>query len=125
VLIGAVAAAALALPAALFPIAGSPLAFGAALFLLLLGGTITGLVTATAIAVLLPNELRGLCIGSFVAFAGLLAFGVGPTLVTEVSALLGGEQHLGSALAVVGAVVGALATLGFVFAMRWAPEPVR
>jgi predicted Co/Zn/Cd cation transporter (cation efflux family) len=95
--------------------------FGAALFALLLGGTITGLVTATAIAVVLPNELRGLCIGSFIAIAGLIAFGVSPTLVTSLSALMGGEGELGTALAIIGTVVSILGFASFWLAMRRAP----
>jgi MFS family permease len=123
VLIGAVIASGLSIPFALFPVAPSVPAFAAALFLLLLGGTITGLVTATAIAVLLPNELRGLCVGSFIAIAGLIAFGLSPTLVTAISAWLGGEEHLGAALASVGTVVSTLGFVSFVIALRRAPVP--
>jgi MFS family permease len=125
VLIGAVIASVLALPAAAFPIAGSAGVFGFGLFVLLLGGSITGLVTATSIAVLLPNELRGLCIGSFIAFAGLIGFGVGPTLVAMTSSAMGGEAKLAEALALIGLLVSAMAAVGFVLARRWAPEPVR
>lgn len=117
-------AALAALPAALFPLATNLPAFAAALFVMLLGGTVTGLITATALAVLLPNELRGLCIGSFVAFAGLIAFGAGPTLVTLASTGLGGEQWLGLALGLVGLAVSALGLAGFVGAMRHAPQAI-
>lgn len=122
---GAALAATLALPGALFPLApGVPL-FAAALFVLLLGGTITGLVNATALAVLLPNELRGLSVGSFVAIGGLVAFGASPTLVAGVSIVLGGEAQLATALAMVGLAVSAMGCAGFVIAMRNAPKPVR
>ena len=131
-LMGAAIAAAVALPAALFPLAGSPALFGFALFVMLLGGTISGLITSSALAVLLPYELRGLCIGAFVAFAGLIAFGAGPTLVTFVSGTLGGEQWLGPALGVVGFAVSAMGVLGLAFAARGADglydrscEPIR
>lgn len=121
VLLGAVIAAGLSIPFALFPLAPSIPAFAVALFLLLLGGTITGLVTATAMAVLLPNELRGLCVGSFIAIAGLIAFGISPTLVTTLSSALGGEGQLATALAIVGTVVSSLGFISFLFAMRRAP----
>ena len=55
---------------------------------------VTGLVTSVALTVLLPNELRGLSIGAFIAVAGLIGFGIAPSLVALVSKLLGGEQHL-------------------------------
>ena len=65
-------------------------------------GTITGLITSVALTVLLPNELRGLSIGAFIAIAGLIGFGIAPSLVTMVSTLLGGEAMLREALAIVG-----------------------
>ena len=124
ILIGAVLAAAFTVPAALYPIAPGTLSFGVALAVLLLGGTITGLVTATALAVLLPNEIRGMTIGGFIAVAGLIAFGISPSIVTGVSSLLGGEQHLGAALAIVGITVSAMALVGFALAMRHAPATI-
>ena len=125
ILLGAIIASVVALPAAVFPLAPSVPSFALALFVLLFGGTITGLVTATALAVLLPNELRGLSIGVFLAVGGLIAFGVAPTLVTGVSALLGGETFLAQALAVVGLAVSVLGCGGFIVARKHAPQPVR
>jgi MFS family permease len=121
ILIGAVIASACAIPAALFPIAPSPLWFAIALSVLLTGGTITGLITATAITVTVPNDMRGLCIGLFLAISGLVAFGISPSLVTAVSGLLGGEAYLGTALASVGVVVSVLACWSFIIARRRAP----
>jgi MFS family permease len=125
ILLGAVIASVLALPAAAFPLASSVPVFASALFALLLGGTVTGLVTATAIAVLVPNELRGLCIGAFIAFGGLIAFGVSPSLVTALSSALGGEGQLAPALAFVGLAVSLCGAGGFWLAMRRAPDPIR
>lgn len=125
ILVGAIAASLVALPAALFPVMPSPALFGAVLFVLLLGGTITGLITATALAVLLPNELRGLSVGVFLAIGGLIAFGVAPTLVAFVSTMLGGEAEVGPALAIVGSVVSLIGCAGFIIARARAPEPVR
>jgi MFS family permease len=122
ILIGAVIAAALGVPAAFFPVMPNVTGFAAALGLLTLCGTITGLVTSVALTVLIPNELRGLCIGAFIAIAGLIGFGIAPTLVTWVSLLLGGEQHLGRALAAVGAAVSIVSVIAFIQAMRAAPD---
>ncbi|MGH6747595.1 MFS transporter [Novosphingobium sp.] len=120
-LIGAVLAAAAGVPAALFPIAPSVPLFAAAVGLLMFCGTVTGLITSVALTVLIPNELRGLSIGAFIALAGLVGFGVAPSLVAWVSGLLGGEAHLGQGLAIVGAIVGAVSVLAFLQAMRRAP----
>jgi MFS family permease len=128
-LIGAVIAAGLAIPAALFSLAGSTTLFAIALGTLVLCGTVTGLITSVALTVFIPNELRGLCIGIFIAVAGLIGFGIAPSLVTWVSSLLGGEQHLATALAGVGVAVSIVSLGAFVLAMRNAPlsatEPVR
>jgi MFS family permease len=122
ILYGAIAAAALGIPAALFSIAPSIPLFGAGLGLLMFCGTITGLVTAVVLTVLLPNELRGLCIGAFLSLAGLIGFGVSPWLVAVLSTALGGEKHLGEALAIVGVTVSTLSLLAFILAARNAPE---
>jgi MFS family permease len=121
VLLGAVLAAAVGTPAALFPVAGSIPLFAVALGVLVLAGTITGLVTSVALTILIPNELRGLCIGAFIAIAGLIGFGIAPTLVTLVSTLLGGEAHLAPALTIVGLVTSLVSVAAFALAMRAAP----
>jgi MFS family permease len=123
-LIGAVVAATIGVPTALFPIMPSVTGFAAMLGVLMLAGTITGAITSVALTVFLPNELRGLSIGAFIAVAGLIGFGIAPTLVTLVSSALGGERFLAQALAGVGIIVSVLAVLGFIYAMRRAPEPV-
>lgn len=122
ILIGAVVATLFSVPMALFPLAPSVPAFAAMLGLFLFCGTMAGLIVSTAIAVLLPNELRGVSIGLFIALAGIIGFGVAPVLITFVSGLLGGEAHLGTALAMVGVVVTVLAAAAFPLAMRHAPK---
>src|SRR3546814_978269 len=87
-------------------------------------GAVTGLVVSVALTVLLPNELRGLCIGVFIAIAGLIGFGLAPWIVTQVSGLMGGEAMLAEALALVGAIVSALSFFAFLLAMRRAPDPI-
>ena len=120
-LIGAVIAAAIGIPAALFPVAPTVPLFAIAIGLLMLCGTITGLITSVALTVLVPNEVRGLCIGLFIAIAGLIGFGIAPSLVTLMSGLLGGESHLDEGLAIVGVCVSTLSVFAFVQAMRHAP----
>jgi MFS family permease len=120
-LIGAVVASLVGIPSALFPIVPGVPGFAAAIGVLLLAGTVTGLVTSVVLTVWLPNELRGLAIGAFISIAGLIGFGVAPSLVTLVSSILGGEQHLNAALAIVGVIVSIVSVGGFFLAMRAAP----
>ncbi len=121
-LIGAVIAAAIGIPAALFPIAPSVPVLAATLGTLLLCGAVTGVVTSVALTVLIPNELRGLCIGAFIAIAGLIGFGVAPTLVAVASSLYGGESHLDQGLATIGTLTSLLSLIAFYLAMRRAPS---
>ncbi|KQN17109.1 MFS transporter [Sphingomonas sp. Leaf30] len=120
-LIGAIFAAALGVPAALFPIMPSVPLFGVAVGLLVTCGAVTGVVTSVALTVLIPNELRGLCIGAFIAIAGLIGYGLAPTLVAAASGMLGGEAHLAQGLAIVGVVTSAISVVAFTIAMRRAP----
>jgi MFS family permease len=122
ILLGAVAAAALSIPASCFPIMAGVPGFAFMLGLLLFCGAVTGLVTATALTVLIPNEIRGVCLGAFIVGGAVIGFGVSPTLVTLGSSLLGGEAHLNMALAFTGMATSLLAFIGFVAAMaRSAP----
>jgi MFS family permease len=124
ILLGAVVCAALSVPAALFPIMPTVAGCGVMLALLLLAGAATGLITATAIAVLVPNEIRGVCLGAFIVISSIIGLGVAPMLVTFGSEALGGEAHLGMALAVTGVVTAVASLIAFVLAMIAAPEPI-
>lgn len=121
-MIGAIAAAAIGVPTALFPVMPDVGAFAIAFFVLTLAGNVTAMVASVALTVWLPNELRGLAIGAFISIAGLIGFGVAPSLVTLVSSWLGGEAHLAPALAIVGVTVSIVSVGGFWLAMKRAPQ---
>lgn len=125
VLFGAVLASGLALPGALFSIAPGLGAFAWLLGLLLLCGAVMGLVTAAAIALLVPNEIRGLCLGSFIVLGAVLGLGLAPTLVVWVGSALHATHPLGLSLALVNTVVGVISCVAFCLAawrLRAAPE---
>lgn len=130
VLIGAVFFSALGVPAGLYTVAPDVTWLGIGFGVLILSGTVTGLITAIAITVLLPNELRGLCIGAFLTLAGLIGFGIAPPLIGAISDAMGeGGKHLGTATAWVSVIVGLVSCIAFRIAMRRAPasatsEPV-
>ncbi|MHA6723894.1 MFS transporter [Sphingomonas sp. RS2018] len=120
-LYGAILAAALGVPAAAFPVMPDVTGFAIAFGLLMLCGTVTGLITSVSLTVLIPNELRGLCIGAFIAFAGIIGFGIAPTLVAALSDVLGGEAKIGEALSIVGIGVSIASVVAFAVAARHAP----
>lgn len=121
-LIGSLVAAAIGIPSALFPIMPGVGAFAVAIGVLLLAGNVTSMGASVALTVWLPNELRGLGIGAFIAIAGLIGFGLAPSLVTVVSMILGGEAQLNTALAIVGIGVSLISVLGFALAVKNAPK---
>ena len=128
-LYGAILAATIGVPAAAFPVMPGVTGFAIAFGLLMLCGTITGLITSVSLTVLIPNELRGLCIGAFIAFAGIIGFGIAPTLVAAISDLMGGGAKIGQALSIVGITVSVASVAAFTLAARRAPlsatsEPV-
>lgn len=118
ILLGAVAAAVLSVPGAFFPLMPNVTGFALLLALLMLCGAVTGLVTATAIAVHIPNEIRGVCLGAFMVVGAVIGFGVAPTLVALVSGAMGGEHQIAYALTATTALASAFAAIGFWTAMR-------
>jgi MFS family permease len=86
--------------------------------LLALCGAVTGLVTATALAVLIPNEIRGVCLGAFMVVGSVIGLGVAPTLASGIADLLGGEAYLRYGLTITTAVTSVTAAIGFAWAMR-------
>jgi len=122
ILLGALVASGLSIPASLFPIMPSVPGFAIMLAILLVCGAVTGLVTATAIAVLIPNDIRGVCLGAFIVIGAVIGFGAAPTLVTLGSTALGGEGHLGEALALTGLATSLISFAAFALATLRAPR---
>jgi MFS family permease len=122
ILAGAVVAAIVSIPAALFPTMPTVGGFATVLAVFLLCGAVTGLVTATTIAIHVPNELRGLCLGAFVVVSSVIGLGIAPTLVTVASSLLGGEAHLARALAGTGMLVSTVSAVAFLVAAARLPR---
>jgi MFS family permease len=121
ILLGAVVMALIAIPSALFPIMPDATTAMIALTVLLLTGSAAGLVTATVIAVKTPNEIRGVCLGAFIVGGALIGLGLAPMLVSYGSLLMGGEQNLAPALAIVGLVINVISFAAFALAMFRTP----
>lgn len=115
---GAVLGAALSVPAALFAVMPSVASFAVLLALLLASGVCVNIAATSAIMVLLPNRLRGMCISVLVAVIGLVAFGLAPLLVSLTARLSAHGGDLTVPLASVGVVTSLAATAAFVRAMR-------
>lgn len=125
VVYGAIAASALSIPAALFPLAPGLEGFALVLAVFLLCGAITGVVTTTVLATIIPNEMRGICLGAFIVVSSVIGMGIAPTVVSLVSTALGGEAHLATALAGTGLVISTASLLAFALAARRLPAVTR
>jgi MFS family permease len=115
-MIGAVVTSAIAVPMSFFAIMPGAAGFVLMLSGLLLAGAVTSIITATALASIVPNELRGASLSVFGALNGLAGFGITPILVTAIGRMMGEENALGLALVVVTVLVDVASFFGFLLA---------
>ncbi len=116
-----VIATVIGVPAALFPIMPNLPSFAFLFFLLSLHGAITSVVSSAAVTVLIPNEERGACMAFFGVINAIVGLSIAPVIVTVTAKAMGGDQHLGVALAATGVVTGLVSVAGYVLAMKHAP----
>ena len=117
-LLGGVIGAALSAPAALFPVMPTVGGFAVLFGLLLTCGACVNIAATSAIMVLLPNRLRGMCISVLVAVIGLVAFGIAPLLVSLAARLTAQGADLNVPLATVGVITSLAGSIAFMRAMR-------
>jgi MFS family permease len=122
IMIGAIVATVFTIPAAAYPIAPSVPWFGVALGVLLLGCTVAQLIGITAVTVLIPNEERGMCMAIIGVLGTVVGLGTAPLVAELGSVVLGSEQRLPEALAMVGVATGTLALIGYIITMLGAPR---
>lgn len=118
VLMGAVLGALLSIPAALFPVMPSVALFAVLMAVLLTSGACVSIASASAVTVLLPNEVRGICISMIAGVIGLVAAGIAPLLVSLATQLFGRGDDIAWPLACVGLVTSLAGSVAFVRAMR-------
>jgi MFS family permease len=106
----------LSVPVSLFPFApslGSAAVLLVALMVLISASLAMG---ATLLIVVIPNELRGLCLAIFAAAVVVLGVAFAPVSVSLLSGVIGGPDKLGTALSVVCMAAGLLSAAVFVSA---------
>jgi MFS family permease len=78
------------------------------------------LVTGIALfTIVIPNELRGLCMAALTGAGVLLGLGLAPVAVSLLSGALGGPAKIGNALALVCVAAGLLGTASFALGIRY------
>lgn len=123
ILLPAVIATALSIPASAYPIMPSVTLFAWVLFALLLGGVVVNLVNAAAIAVLLPNEERATSLAALAIIGKIVGGPVTAGVIASMAVLFKGPMGLGQTLTWLGIVTGVISLVGYWFAMRYAPPP--
>jgi len=83
-----------------------------------LGASISVSVT-TLVTVVIPNELRGLCLALLFAASSLFGLGIAPVTVSELAGIMGAREGIGAALASVCVVTSGLGAAAFIFARRY------
>jgi MFS family permease len=113
---------ALSVPASLFALMPGAASAGVPLTLFLaLGAAISVMTTAVAIVVM-PNELRGLCVTLKFAVGTLFGLGIAPFAVSFLSSALGGRAQIGASLAWVCVSTSLFGTMMFALGKRYFPR---
>ena len=123
ILLPALIATALSIPASAYPIMPNVTLFAWVLFALLLGGVIINLVNSAAIAVLLPNEERATSLAALAIIAKIVGGPVTAGVIAWMTVLFKGPMGLGMTLTWLGVVTGVISLIGYWLAMRNAPQP--
>lgn len=103
---------------ACFPLMSSVTGFATLLGLLILCGAATNIIGTASITVLIPNELRGVCVSLISTFNIVFALGLAPTLVSLTAQATGYGDDIRLPLAIVGLVTSLGGAVSFVLAMR-------
>jgi len=121
ILLPALIATAISIPASLYSVMPTVSGFAWVLFALLLGGTVVNLVNSAAIAVLIPNEERAMSLAGLKIISTVSLGLVVPPVIAWMTTINTGPTGLGQSLAWLGVVTGFMSLAGYWFAMRNAP----
>lgn len=123
ILLPALVATALSIPASAYPVMPNVTLFAWMLLALLTGGAVVNLVNAAAIAVLLPNEERATSLAALAIIGKFVGGPVTAAIIAWMTLLFKGPTGLGVTLTWLGVVTGFISLLGYWAAMRYAPPP--
>lgn len=123
ILLPAVIATIVSIPASAYPIMPSVTLFAWMLFALLAGGAVVNLVNTAAIAVLLPNEERATSLAAMAVIGKLIGGPVTAAIIAWMTLLFKGPGGLGMTLTWLGVITGIISLAGYWMAMRCAPHP--
>src|SRR6185312_349592 len=85
-------------------------------------GNAISVVQATLFTVVIPNELRGLCVGLSTTLGIPFSMGLSPLIVSVLSGALGGSAALGKALALMCVTISLLGAAAFAWGQARFPS---
>lgn len=109
-------------PMSLFPVMSGIVPASIALVVFVAIGTALSVMTTAVSIVVIPNELRGLCVSIKFAFGVVFGLGVAPLTVSQLSGAMGGQAMIGRALALVCFSMSLLGAVIFAFGRRYFPR---
>jgi MFS family permease len=112
------ALAIVSVPAGCFAMAPSMAIASASLIVFMILVSMIGVMEMTLTTVVIPNELRGLCLSVMVTVSLVFGIGLAPLVVSMLSSALGGPTTLALALTLVCGTTGAVGTVIFWLARR-------
>ncbi len=117
---GALAALALfSLPAGLFALMPGVASAGVLLIVFITSGSAIGVTSSALATVVIPNEVRGLCMSLLSAAGAIFAIGLSPLAVSLLSGAIGGTAMIGTALVVVCVVTSLAGAMTFALGRRY------
>jgi len=111
----------LSIPAAFFPVARDVASVTGLLVAFMTIGVSCNVTVPALITIVIPNELRGLCLTLTSGTCMLSAFGLAPLAVSVLSGPIGGPSKIGTALAIVCVTASAIGAATFMFGRRYLP----
>lgn len=115
----------ISVPAGLFAVAPGEISTVASLLIFMTIGSAIGVIVTTLYTIIIPNEVRGLCLSSLWTTGALLGLGVAPMAVSVLSSTMGGPSKIGAALATVCVSSSALGAGAFALGRRHIPANTR
>jgi len=121
-LIGAIVATVIVIPATAYPVMPTVPGFGIMLGVMMAACTVTQVAAIAAVTLVVPNEERGMCL-QITGMIGMIVSMAFVPLITLLGPLVyGDDRHLPQTLVIIGVVTGFIGLAGFVAAMLVAPK---
>jgi MFS family permease len=113
--------AVLSVPLGLFALLPGSTSAGALFIAFITVATSISVMGTTLLLIVIPNELRGLCMAVLTAACVLIGNGLAPLIVSMLAEMIGGGAMIGTTLSLVCVATGVLSATSFALGRRYLP----